>query len=118
MPSAVEDGPDELGDLALTGPEVAPGGGYPGAVEEVLHHAQGRRRGGAARCRRYAGADAAAVPEGVRVSELERLRASPVKASGRVLVRELGRVSEIGGIGAGRVEVEPVPAVKLASLAR
>ncbi|WP_405148822.1 hypothetical protein OG589_12460 [Sphaerisporangium sp. NBC_01403] len=52
------------------------------------------------------------------MSELERLRTSPVKASGRVLVRELDRVAEIGGIGAGRVETEPVPAVKLASLAR
>jgi hypothetical protein len=58
------------------------------------------------------------VPEDRRVSELERLRTSPTKASGRVLVRELDRVAEIGGIGAGRVEVEPVPAVKLASLAR
>jgi hypothetical protein len=58
------------------------------------------------------------VPEGRRVSELERLRTSPVKASGRVLVRELDRVAEIAGFGAGRVEVEPVPAVKLASLAR
>ncbi|MFI6742761.1 DUF4158 domain-containing protein [Nonomuraea sp. NPDC050451] len=56
------------------------------------------------------------VPEDRRVSELEQLRTSPVKASGRV--RELDRVAEIGGIGAGRVETEPVPTVKLASPAR
>lgn len=61
--------------------------------------------------------DPTAVPEDRRVSELERLRTSPVKASDRVLVRELDRVSEIGGLDAGRAEVEPVPAVKLASLA-
>ncbi|MFF4779219.1 Tn3 family transposase [Microtetraspora fusca] len=58
------------------------------------------------------------VPEDRRVSELERLRTSPVKASGRVLVRELGRVSEIAGLGTGRVSTEPVPAAKLAALAR
>ncbi|SEG81639.1 Tn3 transposase DDE domain-containing protein [Thermomonospora echinospora] len=58
------------------------------------------------------------VPEDRRVPELERLRTSPVKASGRVLVRELDRVAEIGGLGAGRVETEPVPAVTLASLAQ
>ncbi|MFD0684603.1 DUF4158 domain-containing protein [Actinomadura fibrosa] len=58
------------------------------------------------------------VPEDRRMSELERLRTSPVKASGRVLVRELSRVAEIAGLDAGRVSTEPVPAVKLASLAR
>lgn len=37
MPLTVEDGPDELGDLALPSPEVPPGGGHRGAAEEVLH---------------------------------------------------------------------------------
>ncbi|MGI5320893.1 hypothetical protein [Actinomadura nitritigenes] len=41
-----------------------------------------------------------------------------MNASGRVLVRELDRVAELAGVGAGRVQVEPLPAVKLASLAR
>lgn len=58
------------------------------------------------------------VPGDRRVSELERLRTSPVKASGRVLVRELNRVSEIAGLGAGRVKTGPVPPVKLAAPAR
>ncbi|MBA9005696.1 hypothetical protein HNR21_004578 [Actinomadura cellulosilytica] len=58
------------------------------------------------------------VPAGMRVSELERLRTAPVKASSRVLVKELGRVSEIAELGAGKVEVDLVPPVKLAALAR
>lgn len=58
------------------------------------------------------------VPADRRVSELERLRTSPVKASGRVLVRELDRVAEIAGLGAGRVDLAPVPAARLAALAR
>lgn len=58
------------------------------------------------------------VPEDRRVSELERLRTSPVTASGRVLVRVLDRVAGIAGLDGGQVEVEPVPAVKPASLAR
>jgi TnpA family transposase len=58
------------------------------------------------------------VPQDARVSELERLRTPPVKASGRVLVKELDRVSEIGHLQAGTVDVAPVPPVKMASLAR
>ncbi|GAA3801961.1 hypothetical protein GCM10022226_22230 [Sphaerisporangium flaviroseum] len=58
------------------------------------------------------------VPEGGRASELERLRTPPRKASGRVMTAELFRVAEIGALGAGAVPVEPVPAVKMAALAR
>ncbi|WP_155342708.1 hypothetical protein [Acrocarpospora pleiomorpha] len=58
------------------------------------------------------------VPEGARRSELERLRTPPVKASSRVMVEELRRVAEIAGLGVGAVATDPVPAVKLAALAR
>ncbi|WP_344948297.1 Tn3 family transposase [Sphaerisporangium flaviroseum] len=58
------------------------------------------------------------VPADRRVSELERLRTAPMRASGRVMVAELHRVAEIVGLGAGAVRVEPVPAVKLSALAR
>jgi TnpA family transposase len=52
------------------------------------------------------------VPADRRVSELERLRTAPTRASGRVMVAELRRVAEIGGLGAGAVRVEPVPVVE------
>ncbi|MGW0447946.1 Tn3 family transposase [Streptosporangium sandarakinum] len=58
------------------------------------------------------------VPEGRRVSELERLRTPPTRASGRVLTAELRRVAEIGELRAGVVRVDPVPAVKMTALAR
>lgn len=51
-----------------------------------------------------------------RVPELKRLRISPGKVSGRELAGP-GRTSEITGLGAGRVDAEPVPAVKPASSA-
>ncbi|MFG6201005.1 DUF4158 domain-containing protein [Nonomuraea sp. JJY05] len=63
-------------------------------------------------------ADLLRVPADRRVSELERLRTAPTRASGRVMVAELHRVAEIGGLGAGAVATEPVPAVKLSALAR
>ncbi|GAA2789070.1 hypothetical protein ACFQGX_37975 [Nonomuraea dietziae] len=46
------------------------------------------------------------------------MRPAPTRASGRVMVAELHRVAEIGGLGAGAVVTEPVSAVKLAALAR
>lgn len=58
------------------------------------------------------------VPDGKRRSELERLRTAPTKASGRVLADELRRVAEIAQLGAGQVATDPVPAVKLGTLAR
>ncbi|MEZ7129036.1 DUF4158 domain-containing protein [Nonomuraea sp. AD125B] len=58
------------------------------------------------------------VPADRRVSELERLRTAPTRASGRVMVAELHRVAEIGRLGAGAVVTEPVPAVKLSVPAR
>lgn len=58
------------------------------------------------------------VPEGRRVSELERLRTPPTRASGRVMTAELRRIAEIGALHAGAVRVEPVPMVKMTALAR
>ena len=59
-----------------------------------------------------------AVPEGSRVSELERLRRGPTRVSGRSMTEALHRASELSGIGAGAVDVSAVPANRLEALAR
>jgi Domain of unknown function (DUF4158) len=58
------------------------------------------------------------VPEGSRVSELERLRRSPVRASAPQMVRSLDRASELLAIGAGRADLAGVPVNRVEALAR
>lgn len=58
------------------------------------------------------------VPEGRRVSELERLRTPPVKVSGTAMAAALERAKEIRGLGAHAVDTGGVPAVRMAGLAR
>ncbi|MBB6122185.1 DUF4158 domain-containing protein [Nocardiopsis algeriensis] len=58
------------------------------------------------------------VPDGARFSELERLRTEPDRVSSPGMVQALDRTSQIAGIGAGKVEVDDVPQVKLDALAR
>jgi len=74
-----------------------------------------------------AGADAALpyrllgllqVPDGQRISELERLRRSPTRTSGRAMTTALDRVSDALAVGARAAQVQAVPANRLAMLAR
>jgi hypothetical protein len=58
------------------------------------------------------------VPEGKRVSELERLGKAPRRDSGLAMTQALGRVDEVLSIGAGAAQVQAVPANRLAALAR
>src|SRR6266568_3918019 len=59
------------------------------------------------------------VPPGARVSELERWRTGPARASGLQMVRALNRVAEIIGSGLSRVELGAgVTPRRLAELAR
>lgn len=58
------------------------------------------------------------VPAGCRVSELERLRKAPARASGPEMVRALDRASEIIGLGVGAIDLSRVPAGRLGLLAR
>jgi TnpA family transposase len=59
------------------------------------------------------------VPPGSRVSELERWRAGPARASGPQMVRALNRVAEIIGSGLSRVQLDAsVTPRRLAELAR
>ncbi|MFD8916088.1 Tn3 family transposase [Streptomyces sp. NPDC059575] len=58
------------------------------------------------------------VPEGRRVSELERLRTPPVKTTGTAMVRAMERVEEISAFALGRVNLSRVPVNRLSTLAR
>lgn len=58
------------------------------------------------------------VPEGKRVSELERLRTPPVKSTGTAMVRAMERVEEISAFALGRVILSRVPVNRLSTLAR
>jgi hypothetical protein len=59
------------------------------------------------------------VPEGARISELERWRTGPSRASGPEMVKALDLAAEIIGAGLGMVEREVVvPQRRLAELAR
>jgi len=58
------------------------------------------------------------VPSGSRVSELDRLRRAPTRASGLEMVRALDRAAEIAGFGADRVDVADVPPGRVEALAR
>ena len=58
------------------------------------------------------------VPEGKRVSELERLRTPPTKTTGTAMVRAMERVEEISAFALGRVNLSRVPVNRLSALAR
>jgi Domain of unknown function (DUF4158)/Tn3 transposase DDE domain len=58
------------------------------------------------------------VPEGKRVSELERLRTPPTKSTGTAMLRALERVEEISAFDLGRVNLSRVPVNRLTTLAR
>jgi TnpA family transposase len=58
------------------------------------------------------------VPDGARVSELERMRTPVTSISGQGLKDALGRAADVRGLGAGAVELARMPLVKLAELAR
>ncbi len=58
------------------------------------------------------------VPDGGRISELERLRTGPVRLSAAEMVRSLDRFSSVPELGTGIVDVSTVPAGRLAALAR
>ena len=50
------------------------------------------------------------VPDGSRVSELERLRRPPRRSSGPEMVKALQRAEQLAVLGVGRVEVDDIPA--------
>jgi hypothetical protein len=58
------------------------------------------------------------VPEGARVSELERLRTGPARLSAAEMVRSLDRSSAVRELGTAVLDVSAVPAGRLAALAR
>jgi hypothetical protein len=58
------------------------------------------------------------VPEGKRVSELERLRTPPTKSTGTAMARAMERVEEISAFALGRVNLSRVPVNRLNTLAR
>jgi TnpA family transposase len=58
------------------------------------------------------------VPDGSRVSELERLRRAPARASAPQMVRSLDRASELLAIGAGKADLARVPVNRVDALAR
>lgn len=58
------------------------------------------------------------VPEGKKVSELERLRTTSRSDSGLAMSKALGRVSEVLAIGAGAAQVQAVPVNRVAALSR
>ncbi len=58
------------------------------------------------------------VPDGTRISALERLRQSPRRSSGPEMVKALQRAEQIAALGVCRVEVDDVPMNRLKVLAR
>lgn len=58
------------------------------------------------------------VPDGRRISELERLRRPPTRTTGASLAKALERVDEISAFRLGRVKLDKVPPNRLATLAR
>ena len=58
------------------------------------------------------------VPEGKRVSELERLRRPPTRTTGTGMAKALERVDEISAFHLGKVRVDNIPPNRLAALAR
>ncbi|WP_407670159.1 DUF4158 domain-containing protein [Nonomuraea solani] len=58
------------------------------------------------------------VPEGARISELERLRQAPKRQSGTEMVKALKRVDDIAAFELGRVRVGKVPVRRMKTLAK
>ncbi|MFN2506942.1 MAG: Tn3 family transposase, partial [Acidimicrobiales bacterium] len=58
------------------------------------------------------------VPEGSRISDLERLRKGPTTASGKSMAAALERVAEIAGLGLGGTDLGAVPRRRVVELAR
>lgn len=58
------------------------------------------------------------VPEGSRVSRLERWRHGPRNPSGKAMTAALTRVSEITELGLGGIDLDAVPTRRVAELAR
>jgi uncharacterized protein DUF4158 len=58
------------------------------------------------------------VPQGARISGLDRLRTGPVNVSGKALAGALERALEVKRLGAGGVQLSDVPAAKISALAR
>ncbi len=58
------------------------------------------------------------VPDGARVSELERLRRAPRRSSGPEIIKALPRAEQLAASGAGRIEVADIPANRLRVVAR
>ncbi len=58
------------------------------------------------------------VPDGSRLSQLERLRRSPLRSSGPEMVKALQRAEQLADLGAGRVEMGEIPPNRLQVLAR
>lgn len=88
------------------------------AAERRLYEAVARAAGRADPELAPALAGLLVVPEGRRVSELERLRTPPVKTTGTAMVRAMERVGEISAFALGRVNLSRVPVNRLSALAR
>jgi hypothetical protein len=58
------------------------------------------------------------VPDGARVSDLERLRRGPTATSGKALVGALDRIGEVAGLGLGGTDLTAVPSRWVVELAR
>jgi TnpA family transposase len=58
------------------------------------------------------------VPDGARVSDLERLRRGPTTVSGKAMVGALDRIGEVACVGVGGVDLTVVPARRVVELAR
>ncbi|MGI8846886.1 MAG: Tn3 family transposase [Candidatus Dormibacteria bacterium] len=62
--------------------------------------------------------DLLAIPEGLRLSGLERLRRAPTRSSGPAMVKALERAEEISRLGVSRIDIQDIPANRLTVLAR
>jgi TnpA family transposase len=58
------------------------------------------------------------VSPGQRMSDLDRLRKSPVDVSGAGVVKALDRYAQVAALGAGGWDLSPVPRGRIATLAR